>query len=99
MRLTDEQVSVIHDTVAELLGEEAHVYLFGSRIDDRRRGGDIDLYIEAPRLDEPRTRIQARLQRLLWMRLGPRRIDLLIRAADETLRPIHRDALEQGIRL
>ena len=26
MRLTDEQVSVIHDTVAELLGEEAHVY-------------------------------------------------------------------------
>ncbi|MFB9146898.1 nucleotidyltransferase domain-containing protein [Halomonas alkalicola] len=99
MRLTPEQVAIIHETVAEVLGQEARVYLFGSRVDDRCRGGDIDLYIELPVLAERRSRLQVQLQRRLWERLGPRRIDLLIRARDEALRPIHRDALEQGVRL
>ena len=99
MRLTHEQVAIIHEAVAEVLGQEARVYLFGSRVDDRRRGGEIDLYIELPVLAEPRSRLQVQLQRRLWERLGPRRIDLLIRAHDEALRPIHRDALEQGVRL
>lgn len=99
MRLTPEQVAIIHETVAEVLGQEARVYLFGSRVDDRCRGGDIDLYIESPALAEPRSRVQVRLQRRLWERLGPRRIDLLIRARDEALQPIHRDALEQGVKL
>ena len=30
----------------QLFGEAASLYLFGSRIDDDKRGGDIDLYIE-----------------------------------------------------
>ncbi|SEL06228.1 hypothetical protein SAMN04488129_106136 [Halomonas daqiaonensis] len=99
MRPTEDHVSIIHDTVTDLLGEEASVYLFGSRVDDGCRRGDIDLYIEAFELDGSRTRIQTRLQRSLWGLLGPRRIDLLIRLAEATLRPIHRDTLEQGVRL
>lgn len=99
MRLTAEQIAHIHAAVTELLGPDARVYLFGSRVDDTRKGGDIDLYIEVPSLSQPRLRLQAQLQRRLWDRLGPQRIDLLIRTETEALRPIHRDALEQGVRL
>ncbi|WP_240454236.1 nucleotidyltransferase domain-containing protein [Halomonas sp. NO4] len=99
MRLTAEQVSHIHAAVTELLGSEARIYLFGSRVDDSRKGGDIDIYIETPSLPQPRSQLQAKLLRKLWQRLGTQRIDLLIRTDAESLRPIHRDALEQGVRL
>lgn len=48
MRLTTEQVQFIKATITRHFGQEARVWLFGSRVDDARRGGDIDLYVEAP---------------------------------------------------
>lgn len=48
MRLTSDQVSTILGTASRLSGEDAVVYLFGSRVDDRARGGDVDLLIEPP---------------------------------------------------
>jgi uncharacterized protein len=48
MRLTSDQVLTILGTASRLLGEAAVVYLFGSRLDDRARGGDVDLLIETP---------------------------------------------------
>ncbi len=46
MRLTPAQQSVIHQATLLNFGEDAKVWLFGSRVDDSRRGGDVDLYIE-----------------------------------------------------
>lgn len=43
MRLTPAQVKSIKQVAAEVLGEQARLMLFGSRVDDLRRGGDIDL--------------------------------------------------------
>ena len=46
MRLTDLQKTNIRQTVARIVGPNAQTWLFGSRVDDNRRGGDVDLYIE-----------------------------------------------------
>ena len=48
MRLNDEQIDSIHACVAEHLGASARLWLFGSRLDDSSKGGDVDLYVEAP---------------------------------------------------
>ncbi len=40
------QQSTIRTAVAETFGEDANIWLFGSRVDDNKRGGDIDLLIE-----------------------------------------------------
>ena len=46
MRLTPAQVQTVLHIVAEHAGDAACTYLFGSRLDDRARGGDIDLLVE-----------------------------------------------------
>jgi predicted nucleotidyltransferase len=47
MRLTPAQTDVILRTVDAVTGGLAQVYLFGSRLDDSARGGDVDLLLEA----------------------------------------------------
>lgn len=47
MRLTKQQTCIIKLTVNRLIGMDAAVYLFGSRLNDQAKGGDIDLFIES----------------------------------------------------
>ncbi|MDT8440010.1 MAG: nucleotidyltransferase domain-containing protein, partial [Wenzhouxiangellaceae bacterium] len=56
MRLTNNQIQAIKTAAAEIFGDEAEVWLFGSRIDDDKRGGDIDLYVELPAMDREEMR-------------------------------------------
>ena len=46
MRLSPKQITAVKQTAAEVFGPEADIWLFGSRVDDERRGGDIDLLVE-----------------------------------------------------
>jgi predicted nucleotidyltransferase len=47
MRITKEQIQLIIQTVSCLAGAGAEVYLFGSRLNDQAKGGDVDLLIES----------------------------------------------------
>ena len=47
MRLSPAQTRVILHCVREQLGADASVMLFGSRLDDDARGGDVDLLVES----------------------------------------------------
>jgi predicted nucleotidyltransferase len=47
VRLTKQQTQTIIQTVSALAGTGAAVYLFGSRLNDQAKGGDIDLLIES----------------------------------------------------
>ncbi len=45
MRLTEFQQKTIKESVSIWFGENSSVYLFGSIVDDNKKGGDIDLLI------------------------------------------------------
>jgi len=67
MRLTPAQRQLIVATVRRQLGAQARVSLFGSRLDDPARGGDVDILVESdlqPSLLE-RARIKMVLEELL----------------------------------
>jgi predicted nucleotidyltransferase len=99
MRLTESQKQIIREEVLRAFGRNAQVHVFGSRLDDDQRGGDIDLYIEAEGgagdLLDRELALYARLQR----RLGEQRIDLIVRNPDQPARPVDRHARATGIAL
>ncbi len=101
MRLTPAQLDIIRTTAAEQFGNSAHVWLFGSRIDDTKRGGDIDLYIEPEEADLDKL-VDAKLHFLMRLHqaLGDQKIDVVIRpkqATDEL--PIYQIAKSTGVAL
>jgi predicted nucleotidyltransferase len=50
MRLTTNQITAIREEAGRL-DPHAEVFLFGSRVDDSARGGDVDLLVVWPCLD------------------------------------------------
>lgn len=57
MRLSPEQSRLIVTCVRAQFGQSASVKLFGSRLDDKLRGGDVDLLVESA--ERPTLRQQA----------------------------------------
>jgi len=101
VRLTPSQVETIRDTARRCFGQDADVWLFGSRVDDTRRGGDIDLYIETD-LDTPEASWDAERRFLgaLYLALGEQKIDVVVkRRGDQRQRPIFEVARAQGVHL
>lgn len=101
MRLTPEQIAIIRQTAEEAFGPGVRVWLFGSRVDDQARGGDIDLLIRPPQFPtEARAECEHLLHfhALLERKLGERKIDVLIEKPSDP-RPIVHIAHEQGVEL
>jgi predicted nucleotidyltransferase len=101
MRLTTQQVTAIKQITAECFGDGALVYLFGSRLDDKHRGGDIDLYIETEQDDAAKV-LEAKYNFLakLKQRIGDQRIDIVVSyPARRRLPSIIAIAKRTGVRL
>lgn len=93
VRLNAEEITAIKETV-HALDSEAKVYLFGSRADLTKRGGDIDLLIMSQTLArEDAGKIRWRL----WELMGEQKIDIII--AKDTTDPFVRIALKEGVML
>ena len=96
MRLSHEQIRWIIQIVSPRTGGTAEVFLFGSRLDDQARGGDVDLLIET---DAPLTLIErAQIQMELEARLGLP-VDVVARARNVTPTPFQTLARAQAARL
>jgi uncharacterized protein len=93
MRLKDFEQAAIRATV-KCYDEDALVYLFGSRVDDTKKGGDIDLLVFSHCLSRDDARaIKSRLYDLI----GEQKIDLVV--AVDTSDPFVALALETGVKL
>lgn len=94
MRLSDFEISAIKQTAREVFAPETEVFLFGSRLHDDKKGGDIDLYIKTTNNDF-RHKIQFLV--LLEQKIGEQKIDVVL-ATDEK-NPIEQQAMKTGILL
>jgi predicted nucleotidyltransferase len=96
MRLSAEQKLLILKIVGRLAGKETEVFLFGSRLNDRSRGGDVDLLIET---EAPLSLIQrARLKMELEDQLGLP-VDLVVKARGLESTPFQTIARDGALRL
>ena len=101
MRLTERQSEIINNAAIGCFGPTVRVWLFGSRLDDKSKGGDIDLYIESL-IQNPDELIEAKLKFLVKIHkaLGERKIDVVLRRdGSKAELPIFRLAKETGVLL
>lgn len=84
MRLSPEDIAIIRTLIRGRFGADAGIWVFGSRLDDGARGGDLDLYVEPTRLpDDNLLLARQALQRDLERRLR-QPVDLTINAGRTT---------------
>ncbi len=99
MRLTRSQADIIRTEAVRLFGSDVAVMLFGSRADDGRKGGDIDLHIETGLPPEQALLVASKLYARLQRRLGEQRIDIVTHSPGQPTRPIDLAARQGGVRL
>lgn len=101
MRLNSFQLKTVCENAEKYFGSQAHVWLFGSRVDDQKKGGDIDLYVETD-IKDTSLLVDAKLSFLqaLHQTLGDQKIDLVLNRLNSNITlPIFQIAKETGIRL
>ena len=97
MRITREEKQQFIDLARQNFGAAVHLYLFGSRVDDQKKGGDIDLYIETDSV----VSMQQRLKFLVDIErnVTSRKVDLLVKTPESQELPIFITAKQTGILL
>ena len=86
MRLSRKEIEVILSIARKIYGESVKVYLFGSRTDDSKKGGDIDLLVRTPEGNKG----------VLKEILGDQKIDII---GDHETSHVAMEALNKGILL
>ena len=98
MRLSIQTIKYIKQTFKEVFGD-GDIYLFGSRVDDTKRGGDIDLFIDLKEVLTSKERIEKKLKflRELKDKIGEQKIDIVI--SKDKNSTIEKEALKTGVKL
>lgn len=93
MRLSDAERAAIVGAVGAR-DPAAEVYLFGSRVDDNAKGGDIDILVLSEKIN-----FSGKLDILvdLFKQLGDRKLDIVV--APDRAKPFTRIAISRGVRL
>jgi predicted nucleotidyltransferase len=95
MRINDYEKEVIIEAV-KTIDPDAKLWLFGSRVDDNKKGGDIDIAIlsEIIRKD---VMLEIQVRRHICNKIGEQRIDIV--SSVDGKEAIFKLAMEEGILL
>ena len=95
MRLNNFQRQAIKEAFHEVF-QEGDIYLFGSRVDDDKRGGDIDLYLVC---EKAQNLLEKKIDFLVSLKskIGEQKVDVVFDIGKN--RAIDQNAKSRGIRL
>ena len=99
MRLTPAQIDTIKSTAQAVLGPDVQVTLFGSRVHDDQKGGDVDLMVEVQQAIPEPALMAARVASRVSRSMHGRKVDVLLRAPNLQEQSIHHIAMQEGVRL
>jgi len=95
MRINKQEIEAVRNCFEEVF-KSGKIYLFGSRVDDSKKGGDIDLYLITEQTEDM---LMKKIDFLVKLKqsIGDQKIDVII-SRDKT-RLIEQEALKNGIEL
>lgn len=101
IRLSHVVIDSIRKCFTEIFLEDDHLWLFGSRVDPQKKGGDIDLYIET-HIGDFQNAADKKIAFIcaLKKKIGDQKIDVVLHlmTSDFTL-PIYEIAKSEGVQL
>jgi len=95
MRITEHQKNTIIEAVKNT-DPAAQVWLFGSRTDDAKKGGDIDIAILSEKVNQDAMQ-KTQVRRYICSRIGEQKIDIV--TSSEGKEAFFRLAVAEGIEL
>lgn len=100
MRLTTIEKDVISQSFRLCFGVKDHLWLFGSRVNDQKKGGDIDLYVETHFDNDQAIKRKFYFLRIVKDQIGDQKIDIVLNILTiNSPQPIFKIARAEGIQL
>jgi predicted nucleotidyltransferase len=93
MRLTNAEINAIKESVYTY-DPKARIFIFGSRVNDQKRGGDIDLFILSQKISSSDRR---KIKLKIYDKIGEQKIDMIVTPKISTA--FHQIAASEGIPL
>jgi len=94
VRLSENDAVIIKNTILKY-AKDAKVILFGSRVHDDKKGGDIDIFVQTTQHITLREQIKILAE--IEIAGITRKVDLLIQTPDTKKQNIFETALKEGI--
>lgn len=96
MRITTQQIRIITQIVSQFAGDTAETYMFGSRLNDQARGGDVDILVE---MDRRPSRIEQAQMKMALEQSLDLPVDIVIQVRDTKPTPFQQLAHASAARL
>ncbi len=95
MRLSNYEIKSIIETFRDIFSD-GKIYLFGSRVDDNQKGGDIDLFLD---IDDTSNLFEKKIEFLTKVqnKIGEQKIDVIFKI--DNARTIEQDVNKQKVEL
>lgn len=78
MRISKQEIESIKELAVNIFGKETKVLLFGSRIADNKRGGDIDLFVTNNKKENLTLAAKVKFLVELKLLIGEQKIDVIL---------------------
>jgi hypothetical protein len=100
IRLREQDIKNMITLFSTVFAKGDRLWLFGSRVDPSKKGGDIDLYIET-NIEDLSLIVEKRLRfvRDLKLKIGDQKIDVVINFPGNIQLPIYDHAKKKGVLL
>ena len=99
MRLSEFEIETIKNLAHRHFGNDAEVFLFGSRTKDNNRGGDIDLFVR--NIHVTRLTVLTKINFLadLTLQIGEQKIDVVLDNVNARNSGFYKTIYQTGIQL
>jgi len=100
MRISEQEITLIKKLACQIFGNKTKVYLFGSRVDDTKKGGDIDLFIAGGQ--KSNFTVSKKIDFLVELKslIGNQKIDVILDTeATRQKKQFHRSITQQAVEL
>ncbi len=97
VRLSEYVINEIINLTQKYFGDDSHIWIFGSRADLTKKGGDIDIYIETP---EYKGILDKKLNFLVELdkKIGEQKVDLVVKPLNSN-DFISQEAKSKGVKI